>query len=307
MATTTSRLLDGIKRRISNPANQVLLLDDDYLALANDVMRAYIVPLLLSVRQDYFVILEETTLVANQEKYDIPYRAIGRGLRDLRMRDAGGSVRDLNLVTLEDAYIFPLGVTPHSFYFQGDKVVLVPMPTASGLTLQMWYNLAPSKLVQETEAGLVTTIAGDTVTVASVPSSFTSGVVIDFVQAKSGNSVLDMDIAIAGVSGTQISFASGDVPTSLVVGDYIALANTTPVVPMPNEVYPYLETQTCIRALQALGDLESMKALQEQASEEVKLLKMLLEPRIIGENTKIVNRRSLLRGVRSRYRRGLIY
>lgn len=307
MAKTTTRFLEGVKRRISNPANQVLLDDEDMLDMADDVMQLSIVPLMLSVRQDYYVTSEDEATVANQAEYSIPYRAIARGLRDLKLRDAAGSTRDLSLIALEDAHLYRQNTDVIGFYFKGDKIVLVNTPTVSTLTLEKWYNRAPSKFCLVDDAGLVTNISGNNVTINAVPSTFVAGAVIDFVQGKSGNSILDMDVEILGVNGAVISFTSGDVPSSLVVGDYISLAQTSPVLQCPDEIQPYLETETAIHILQALGDFENMKVLKEHAAEELKAAKQLLEPRISGENTKIINRYSLLRGRRANFWRGMTW
>lgn len=307
MAKTADRLLTGVKRRITLPSNEVLIDDSDILQLADDVIKIELVPLLLSLRQDYFVYRSSVTTVANQSVYDIPYRAIGRTLRDLKLRDTGGVVRDLSLLALEDEHLFPVGVTPHSFYFRGDKIVLVPTPTGGGFTLDIWWDMPPSELVTLSDVGVVTNVAATSVTVTNAPDTLVPGAVVDFVQARSGNCILYYDKTITGVAGDTISFASGDIPEELIAGDYVCLAQKSPVIMLPDECYPYLETLTAKRVLMSIGDFEGQSALEKGEAQELKMIKLMLEPRIVGESTKIINRRSLLRGVRSRYRRGLIY
>ena len=84
MAKTTTEFLASVKRRISMPAQQSLLDDDDILSLGDECLTAYVVPMLVSIRQDYFVYVQDTPLVSGQSNYDIPYRALGRSLRDLK-------------------------------------------------------------------------------------------------------------------------------------------------------------------------------------------------------------------------------
>lgn len=304
MAKTADRLLSGIKRRAIVPSSQPLLDDDDILEMADDVTETMIVPMLMSVRQDFFVTTTTQDITSGTAAYDIPYRAIGRTLRDLKLYD-GSSYRDLSLIALEDEHLFPTGVTPHGFYFRGDKVVLVPSPSSSTIDLQFWYDLAPSRLVSTEEAALVVSSTTTTVTVSSVPSTITTGTVVDFVQGKSGNSILAMDETVTNATTTVLTFASGDIPTSLVAGDYVSVYQTTPVVQLPNEVTNLLETLTAARILKSLGDFEGAASLEKDASEEMRAAKQLLEPRIQGENTIVMNRRGLLRGSRSRYRKGL--
>lgn len=306
MAKTADRLLDGIKRRVVIPSSQPLLEDEDMLEVADDVIEQIIVPVLLSVRQDFLVTTPyEQASVADQAAYDIHYRSIGRGLRDLKIEDGSEAVSDMVLLKSEDAHRWPTSGTPFGFYFRGDKFVVVPAPSSADFTFHQTYNLAPSRLVLVAQAAVVTAVAATTVTVSSIPSVIATGTVVDFVQAKSGSSILAMDKTVVTAAGTTLTFATGVIPSDLAVGDYVSVYQTTPVIPIPNEAYPLLEAATARRVLNMIGDFEGAKALAEEEADAEKRLKMLLEPRIQGEATKIINRNGLLKGRRSGWRRGL--
>lgn len=308
MSITTDRLLRGVKRRVTMPANQSLMADTDILELADDEIKSRILPIVVAARQEYYTRVIEIPTVADQQGYQIPRRSIGRGLRDLKLLDSAGSItRDLNLIQIEDEHMFMSSGTTMGFYFKGDKVYLIPTPTSALLTLQMWVQLPPSNLVTTDSAARVTGISAGSITVASVPTTLTTGTVIDFVSGRSGHETLNLEKTITNIAGSIITFVAADVPSDLAVGDYISVFETSPVVQIPDEVYPLLETGTCIRVLEAVGDFEGIASLEKKRNDEEKAIKVLLEPRIIGENTKIINRRSLLRGSRARYTRGLIY
>lgn len=283
------------------PASQVLMNDTDILAIADYVTRSKVVPLIKSVRQDYFVVSARTQLVTNQVTYDIPSRALARTLRDLKLVDSSGNRRDMALIALEDEHLFRTGTLPVGFYFKGDKVAIVPKPTDSNYGIELWWEMPPSKLVSVSSAAIVQSVVGDDVTVNGIPSGFNTGVLVDFIKGISGNSTIDYDIAITNIAGNTISFGAGLVPPSLVPGDYISLAETTPVLQLPNEAEPYLETTTAKQVLKAIGDYEGSDRLNEDEEKEATNLKILLEPRIEGEATKIINRRSLVRGWRGRF------
>lgn len=305
MAKTADRLLEGVKRRCVIPANQALLSDTDILAVADDIIASRMVPMMLSIRQDFFVITVLGDVVDGTSEYDIPYRSIGRTLRDLKLYD-GSSYRDLSLLALEDEQYYLLGGIPYAFYFKGDKVVLVPEPNTGSLQLQYWYDLAPSSLVTLDQAAVVVSSTTTTVTISAAISGIVTGSSVDFIQAKSGNSMLAMDKTIQNASGTTYTFTSGDIPTSLVAGDYISIAQTSPVIMLPNECYPLLETLTAKRVLNLLGDFEGAGRLEKDESDEMKMVESLLAPRIQGENTIIINRRGLLRGYRMRFARRMV-
>lgn len=306
MATTTETLLARIKRDITMPANEILLEDADILAIADDVMRSQMVPLLLSLRQEYFLTSSTTPLVAGQNSYAIPYRAIGRTLRDFKLEDATGTVRSLSLIPIEDEHRLVSAGAPYSFYFKGDKVILLPTPTSTVSTLIFWWDLAPNDLVVPTAAAQVSSVSGDTVTFLTVPQTFIAGVTLDFIQGQSGNSLLAMDKAITSVAGTQVTFTTGDVPTTLVAGDWVALSQQSPVVQLPNEVLPLFQAWTEQGCLKAIGDYEGAKALVTNDLE--RNVKLMMQPRIQGEPSIIMNRNGLLRGRHFSPRRGyLIY
>ncbi len=307
MAMTADRLIAGVKRRITMPASQVLFGDSDILAIADDVTKAYMVPILIAVRQDFFVTSSLTPTVADQASYAIPYRSVGRGLRDLKLVDASGTTRDMALIPIEDAHRFNSSSTTHSFYFKGDQVVLVPPPTDATSYVQFWWEQPPANLCTVASAGLVASVSDPMVTLVSIPSTLIAGAVVDFIKGTSGNATIAYDESIDSVASSTITFDADTVPSDLAAGDYVSLAGTSPVIQLPDEAYPLLETRVAQRILFAGGDFDGAKMLDDAVKEEEKNFKMLVEPRIQGEPTVIINRNGLLRGRRFASRRGLLF
>lgn len=311
MAIISDDLIAGIKRRISMPANQVLMSDSDILAMVDAVIRSNIIPIFESSNQDYFVTTKDVALVASTSEYNIPYRAVGRTLRDLKIKDSVSDetyVRNLTKVAIEDIEYATGNSSVSAFYFKGDRIKLVPSVSSAVQTnyLEMWYKIAVSKLVLTTSVATVVSATTTTVTVDSVPSSITTSTPIDFIQGVSGNRIYDIDITPTAVATTTISFTSGDIPTALQAGDYIALAGYAPVVTMiPDEAWPLIESLAAKRCLKAIGDFEGARELNEDITEEKKELLKLIEPRIDGEATVIINRSGLVRGNKTSQRRWL--
>lgn len=301
MTVTVDAFLGRMKRRITVPANQVLLNNDQMLQMADDVTMERVVPLVLSCMQNYFVYDDEIVGVDDQAEYAIPYRSIGRGLRDLKIRWGGeeNGQNNMTQIALEDAHEWMNSAasnTPQGFYFKGDKFVVVPNPTSAEFTLIVYYNMQPNNLVQLSAAARVASIASNVITCVDVPSTFVSGVEIDFIKGRSGcATLLPYDVAITNVSGNQLTFTLSDVPADLAAGDYISLAKTTPVLQLPDEAVPLLECWTAERVCEAIGDMDNANLLANRAIEVEKNLKMVLSPRIEGAQTKIVNRNGLLR------------
>lgn len=301
MTVTVDQFLTRLKSRVTLPANNELLSNDRLLEIGDDVVRDKMVSLMLSVNQNYFVTSETETLVDGQESYTIPYRAIGRTLRDIKLVSSDGlKTSDMGLVALEDEHMFigGGGGTPRYFYFEGDAIIVRPVPNTSDYCLKKFFDQQPGRMVTTSDAALVDSISSNVVNISgSMPSVIMSGSVVDFVQGRQGCRTLGMDKTVTNVSSTDITFASADdIPSGLVAGDYVTLAQTSPVIQFPDEAMPLIVTLSSARVMHAIGDFEAEERLETEAVKQETALLKLISPRIQGENTKIVNRRGLLRG-----------
>lgn len=306
MAVLADRLLRGLKRRAIVPASQPLLTNSDIFEMADDTIKGDLVPLIKSVNQDFFVYIETEDLVPYQDEYPIPYRAIGRTLRDLKLQDNTTPVPNrssMALIALEDSQYYRTGSIPLGFYFKGDRIVVIPMPLNNTVIykLEKWYELQPNKLITLTDAAVVQSVGATTVTVVSAPATISEATPVDFIQGTSGCGTLGMDATITNISGNTYTFAADVIPETLTAGDYISVAQTSPVIQLPDEAYTYLETCLAIEILKTLGDFEGAGRLVEDAKNEKENLLKILQPRIEGEPTKCINRRGLLRAYRGRF------
>lgn len=298
MTVTSDRFLQGLKRRITIPANQPLMTDQNFLDLANDVIRDRMVPLFLSTNQNYFVTYVDLPMTQGVKKYPIHYRAVGRALRDLKLKYNLDNIRmvDMRLIALEDEHLFINQTLPTGFYFSGDSIMVVPEPNASTYIMRQFFNLQPNRMVTMDQAAKVLAVAGNVLTVDAIPTAMIAPLKVDFIQGKAGCSTISYDVTLQGAASNQLTFASASDLAGVEVGDYVALAQESPVMQLPDEAQQLLETATADRVLYAIGDYEGSAAMQKDAKlQEANLLK-IIQPRIEGEQTKIINRNGLLRG-----------
>ena len=304
MANTVDDFVASVKLTATVPENQALITTPRLLSFADEEIQNELVPLVSSLNQEFFVTIENEQTVAGKQTYNIPYRSIGRTLRDLKVT-SNTSTAQLTKISIEDEDDFNLASSVAGFNIKGDKIWLYPTPTDAGLGLKKYYLFRPSKLVETSAAGRITGISGNIITCATVPSDFVAGVLVDFVEGRSGYSTLGFDQTITNVVGLQVTVATP--PTELVVGDYLAMAEETPVIQFPDELYSYLVQRTAKRILEAIGDFEGAKAIGERLPQARKNIEKLLAPRTEGNSTKIIQRNGLLRGRRSiKYFRGNI-
>lgn len=313
MTVTADRLLRGIKRRVSIAENQVLLSDDDLLELADDVIKAYIVPLLMASNGEYFVKSTDVLVTAGQAAFNLPDRAVGESLRNLKYRPDADEVQgyDLDEITQEDEDEYRgAGGDPTAYYFRNDQVIIVPPPPNSSGALELVHEQRPSNLVKLARAAKVTAINGDIVTIDTLPVTddddqiFQTAVECDLIRGKAGHRILAMDLAIESITDTNITFPAGAVPSDLVVGDYVSVAGTSPVLQIPDELAPLTETQVAQRAMTSSGDYEAKQQLDGDRKDETTNAQKLVEPRNRGSSRKMVNNAGLLRGRGGPRRRG---
>jgi hypothetical protein len=133
--------------------------------------------------------------------------------------------------------------------------------------------------------------------VDSVPSNITAGSYIDLLQTKPGHKMLKYDILVptAGVSSTSISINDSDVPSTMIVGDYVCSQNECIIPQIPTDLHNELAERTCARILAAIGDQAGLAITKGNIQEMEQHQATLLDARVDGAPKKITGRHSMLR------------
>jgi len=141
----------------------------------------------------------------------------------------------------------------------------------------------------------------------SIPDNITNGTIIDFLQTKPGHRTVAMDITLGNnaISGTTITFNSGIIPDTFVVGDYICLAHDCIIPQIPSDLHHVLTERTAARILSALGDLAGLQTVNQKIAEMEVRQGTLIDSRVDGSNAKVTNRHSHLRYNKMNTRRRL--
>lgn len=305
MAITTTEFLASVKRNVTMPTSQIRFDDDDMLAIADEQMQTLMLPTITSLRSEFFVVKKYVPLAASQNQYKIPYRSIGRTLREIKVTDSSTAptvVYTIPFVVPEDTQYFLYNNTvgdTRAYTVRGDNIVILPTPgTAPTQVLEFYYELAPSKLVTATEAGTVVSAASGVVTIDAAVTGFATGQTMDLIDGQSGNTVIGIDLVNTSVSGTTITFASGDMPSApnaLKVGDYVALSGETPVLQIPNECFFVLVQATCCKLLEAQGDFEGLQAAEAKLAKYIESMQQTLTPRVEANVPTISNTNGLIK------------
>ena len=277
-AYTTLDLISSVQNRIMLPsASSGSFSPAVILALATEELQGPIVQLIQSAREEYYETYQDTSIVAGRAAYSIPSRSIGQGI-NVAQYIVNSSIYELPRLESSEVSSQTQG-TSRGFYFQNSSVVLYPTPAQSTGVLRIRFFQRPSTLVQTINCGQITAFdpIGLTVTVAAVPSAWTTGTIIDFIPQAVPNTPYSLNTAITGISGNVISFAA--IPSATSVGDWLSITETTPIPELMRELFVVLAQATACKILEASGSLEALGQAQAKLQAYIQSALKMIQPR----------------------------
>lgn len=295
----------AVKRYSNVPTSQVTFQSADFYALADDSIRSKLVPLILKHCEEFYVYPINYPVVANQNTYAIPRRAINMALRSVQIVSSTDPDTRVNVerLNIEDLYAGISGnarflIKKTGFYIEGNNVVLYPTPTQSLDTLRLNYFIRPNQLIDPTACAQATSInlTANAITFASAPSTYTTSMIYDLVKANPGFDCTAIDQAVTSIVGNVVTFASA-LPANVSVGDWLCPATQSCVVQVPAELQPLLTQYVVVRVLSAQGDANALKAAIAELESLEKNAALLLAPRVQGSVRRVVNARAISRWV----------
>lgn len=306
MSFLSSDLVASVKRYSAIPTSQVTFQTADFLALADDSIRAKIIPLVLKHMAEFYVYPYNYSVLNNVSTYAIPPRAINSILRSVQIVSSTNPDQRANLeqLSIEDLYAGLPGnarfsVQKSGFYIEGNNVVLYPTPVLNQNILRLNYFIRPNQLVDPTACAQVTAInvGAKTLTCSGgVPSTWSNSNIVDLVKAQPGFDCTAIDQAITSIIAGVITFTAA-LPTNVSIGDYVCLAGQSCVVQVPVELQPLLTQYVVVRVLSAQSDSNALKAAIAELESLEKNASLLLTPRVQGSVKRVVNTRGINRWV----------
>jgi len=274
----STELINALKIKGSFPTSDDLFSNDDFLVLFNMQMKVEILPIMLKLNEEYFLQYKDFT-ISQGAKYRIPSRAIGTNIRDLKKVDSSGNYTDINRLFEEDRSSGKSG-----FYMNRNSVELTNDFISD--TLRMTYFARPNKLVLTTSCAQITSIDTvlNTVVVSSAPATMSTGVLVDFIQNNNPFDLLSFDQSLVSVSGTTLEVAA--LPSGLEVGDWVCIANESPVPLVPEELHPVLVQSALVTTLSSKKD-KALEYENKKLTEQIEAVLTMLDPRVQNNSTKM--------------------
>jgi hypothetical protein len=304
---TSTANIESIKTRAVLPSNsEHLFTDSDICKIMTKELHDTIVPMILSVKEDYLLHDYDQDVVSSQNSYDIPQRALGNKVKDVVLLNSSGDEYGISRI---DANLMKNGrnsepsIPSEGFRFQNDAVVLYPNAARfTGYDLRMKYFRRPNNIVLVTAAGQITAIDTGTkqVTLGNCPSTWTTATTFDFIKGQPGFKSRGDDKAISAINTTtKVLTFSAALPSDLVVGDWVAEAGFSPIAQIPYEVQGLLEQRTVIKLMEGMGDRQGLESAGDVYKDMKTNFYELVTPRADGSPKKFVRNNALFGGGRS--------
>lgn len=294
---TVDNMVTDVRNDYITPTSQNLFLDTDVIRHLDKAMRTKIVPLINSVREEYWVTVFDQA-VTGASSYTFPQRSSGAMLRDVVFVDSQGN--EIELTRLSPVQIkstFPFGyqlpLYTFGYYLQDDKVILYPQQAvnATAYTLRMKFLRRPNNLTSVTNCGKITAVASNVVMLDNIDSTWTTATTFDTIQNfPQFNSIQDGGSITSINTGTsQITLTTA--PTGLAVGMYLCPTLTSCIPQIPYEAYDLLIAAGAARLARGLGDSQGLQLAEKNYEDGAKDFIKLIDPRVQG-GRKIVNNRN---------------
>jgi hypothetical protein len=283
----TDDLISGVQNAMMLPnASSGSFSPTALLQYATWELQGPVMALILAAREKYYLTSVDIPIVASTSYYSIPERAAG-GLILLAQYVNGNQITELPPLDPKETYTNNTG-TPRAMLFQNNYITLYPIPTQTVGTLRLYYYQRPSTLEQTINCAQITMIGSGQVTVANVPSTWATGTLVDFIPQTLPYTPYGLDTSITSISGDTIVLplpTSGQsspnaTPTPAPkVGDWLAIAEYTPIPEILREVFPVLMQATVCKVLEAAGDAEKLAQAQAKLASYIAAAKTQIQPR----------------------------
>ncbi len=291
------QMVTDVRSEYITPNSQNLFQDNDIIKHLDKAMRSKIIPLVNSVREEYWVNLFDQP-VTGQASYTLPERSSGAMLRDIVFVDAQGN--EIELTRLSPVQIkstFPFGyqlpLYTFGYYLQDDQVFLYPQQAtnATAYTLRMKYLRRPNNLVSVTECGLITTVASNVITVDNIPTTWTTDTLFDIIQNFPQFNSIDDGATITNIDTLTSQITLTEAPTGLAVGMYLCPTLMSCIPQIPYECYDLLIAAGAARLARGIGDSQGLELANKNYEDISADFVKLVDPRVQG-GRKIVNNRN---------------
>ena len=290
-------MVEDVRSEYITPNSQNLFVDEDIIKHLDKAMRSKIIPLINSVREEYWVNIYDQPVVSSSPNYTLPPRSSGAMLRDVVFVDPQGNEIELTrLSPIQIKSTFPFGyqlpLYTFGYYLQDDQVILYPQQAsnATAYTLRMKYLRRPNNLVTVTECGLITAIVSNVITVDNIPSTWSTATTFDIIQNFPQFNSIEDGTTITNINTLTSEITLTSAPTGLAVGMYLCPTLMSCIPQIPYECFDLLIAAGAARLARGIGDSQGLELANKNYEDISADFVKLVDPRVQGGRKIVQNR-----------------
>lgn len=276
MAWTTLDLLSAIKNTQMLPdASSGSMSPPVLLQFATEVLQLQIVSMILSAREKYYETYTDYAYSTAYASIPVPIRAVAGTISSAQFL-YGFDIVPLSVIDPSTVSTTLTAQRPRAIYFQNNSIIPYPSPVSTFGTLRLRWFQRPNRLEQVSNCAQITAVNPLTgIVTCTPPSAWSTSNVFDFIpQNASQATPYGLNSVVSAISSTSMTFSS--LPALAAVGDWIALAEYTPIPEIPFEFQTLLSQMTAKRALLATNDqiglANATAAIAETASSAIQMI-----------------------------------
>lgn len=282
---TTDEIIRKVRQYASIPKSSAILSDNDIIDLCTNEMHNYLVPKIMSVREDYFVKFNDYNVSDYRQNQSltipIPYDAVGSKLRDVAIKE-GNKLKPIPRIYIENLYDYTTAYS--GYYIENSDVKFTPydMPVS---TIRMYYIQRPNDLVLSSRGGMVREVReNNQIVLSRTPSNFSVGDSVNIIKERQPFN-LYKTATIVTINGTLITL---DDNTDIQTNSWVTNEGESVVPQLPVEAHAVLIQMGVCKALEAMGDMNNLQIANEKLVRDLESLFVYISPRVDSSPTKIV-------------------
>lgn len=282
---TTDELIKTVRQYASIPKSSAILSDNDIIDLCTNEMHNYLVPEIMSVREDYFVKFNDYNVSDYRDNESlsipIPYDAVGSKLRDVAIKQ-GNQLQPIPRIFIENLYDSSTAFS--GYYIENSDVKIVPY-NMNVSTIRMYYIQRPNDLVLSSRGGTVREVReNNQIVLSRTPSHFTVGDTINVIKERQPFNNYKT-ATILEINGTLLTL---DDNSNIQAKSWVTSEGESVVPQVPVEAQSVLVQMGVCKALESMGDMNGLQIANEKLVRDLNSMFIYISPRVDSAPTKII-------------------
>lgn len=301
---TVDDIVSNIIASCRLPLSQITFTPQQIIAFLQDEQQATITSIIRSIREDFWLTLNDQQIQTNKYNYPMPARTVGGVLRNMVFVDMSGFEISLphlspDQLATPSYFAFRPSWQGQGAFLQNDQVMLWPQTWSNtAYQLRQKYERRPNSLTSVANCMQIMSVdlnANQIGFNGSPPSPiFNAGKLLDIISSTGQFVAQGEDLLISNLTGSVVTFDPSTPITSAVTTDSWACpAGLTCIPQVPAEMYPIYTARGMLRIAAGLQNTNLFSVASKMSEDAAAKITTILTPRVNGNPQKFVNKNTI--------------